>query len=215
MTKDTALRNEFVGRAFGRLRVVDVLQNGGGTARLLQCVCTCGMLCAAAAHQLRSGDKRSCGCLKRSVLGDSTRTHGRANSWKTGYADRTYGIWQAMWDRCTNSNRKDWHCYGGKGVTVCERWSSFEAFVEDMGEAPAGLTLDRLENTAGYSKENCQWATRAEQSRNTSRVVWITHGGETHSVGDWIKIQNMPPTRYYKRVRLGWSREAALGLAKG
>lgn len=211
MHDDMEMRNEFVGKTYTRLRVVDVLRTGVRSLRLL-CVCTCGAQCEAAAHQLRSGDKKSCGCLKRSVLADSTRTHGRSNSRLTGYADRTYGVWQAMHDRCTNANRKDWHCYGGKGIKVCRRWYEFENFLVDMGNAPAGLTLDRIDGDRGYSPSNCRWASRKEQTRNSSRMLWIEYEGETHCVGDWVKKLGVRTNTYYGRLRLGWSRKEALGL---
>jgi len=211
MQKDTDLRNEFVGKVFTRLRVVAVKAVGVSAMRLV-CVCVCGTRCEAKAHSLRSGEKKSCGCLQRSVLGDATRTHGRANSRITGYADRTYGIWQAMRDRCSNPKRKDWHCYGGKGIAVTERWNTYENFLADMGNAPAGLTLDRVDGNGNYCKENCKWATRKEQSRNTANMVWIEHEGVTKSIGDWIAATGGNTSRYYARLKKGMTRKEALGL---
>jgi hypothetical protein len=207
------LQNEFVGKVFGRLRVIAEVPHGISAVRL-QCLCTCGNMCEAKAFQLRKGEKQSCGCLKRSVLGAATRTHGTANSRITGYRDRTYGIWQAMRDRCSNSNRKDWHCYGGKGIMVCASWQRYENFLADMGCAPTGLTLDRIDSNGNYCKDNCRWATRKEQSRNTSRIVWITHAGVTHSVGDWWAITGVKFSAYYGRLRRGWTREEALLLVR-
>lgn len=139
------------------------------------------------------------------------KTHGMANSWKTGYASRAYGIWQAMKDRCTNKNRSDWHCYGGKGITVCEEWtSSFEAFYRDMGEPPPGLTLDRKDTSKGYSKENCRWATRAEQSRNVSTVPLVSAGGVQKPLWQWFEEGVVKKPTYYWRLQAGWSQEEAI-----
>jgi hypothetical protein len=205
------LRSEFVGKTFTRLLVEDVWELG--QQRRLVCLCSCGARCVVLPALLRKGLRKSCGCLKRSVLGDSTRTHGQANSSATGYTSRTYGIWQAMRDRCSNPNRKDWHCYGGKGIAVCPAWQqSFEAFVRDMGEAPEGLTLERVDGSKGYAPDNCRWATRAEQSRNTLQTTWVSHAGGKHTISDWLRIKKIPKGTYYWRVRNGWSRERAMGF---
>ena len=206
----TATRNEFVGRTFGRLCVTDVRQEGRRVR--LVCRCACGVECEARANQLRSGDKKSCGCLKRSVLGDATRTHGRANSRVTGYKNRTYGIWQAMHDRCSNANRKDFKYYGGKGIRVCKRWEKFENFLADMGEAPDGLTLDRLNSDKNYQPSNCRWATRAQQTYNSTAVKWIAHEGQRRNLAGWFKHLGLAPGTYYSRIERGLTVKQALGL---
>ena len=211
MHSDTAIASEFVGRTFGRLLVVDV-RVVGLTAQRLVCVCACGEETLAAAHQLRSGDKRSCGCLKRSVLGAAARTHGHANSRVSGYHNRAYGIWQAMKDRCSNPNRKDYKYYGGKGITFCLRWGSFENFLADMGEPPTGLTLDRKDSSKGYSPENCRWATRAEQTYNSTACLQIEHAGATRNLRAWLTLLNVKAATYYARRKKGMSIKQALGL---
>jgi hypothetical protein len=166
-------------------------------------------------YELRTKEKTSCGCWKKQVLGESSKTHGQANSRTKGYANRTYGIWQAMRDRCSNPNRKDYHRYGGRGISVCARWHSFEVFLADMGEAPKGLTLDRKDNNKGYSPENCAWATRSQQTYNSTHMVYIEHEGETKALKRWQQEMNVKPSQYYSRLKKGWSvKEALLLLTK-
>lgn len=206
-----AMQNEFVGKTFASLTVVSVVPQGVKALRLL-CMCKCGSNTLVKAHQLRSQEKTSCGCRKRSVLGDSKRTHGQANSGTKGYANRTYGIWQAMRDRCTNTNRKDYHRYGGRGISVCDRWHSYENFIADMGQAPTGLTLDRIDNNKGYSKENCRWATRNQQTYNSTTMVYIEHGGKTMCLKQWQQAQAVKAHTYYSRRKRGWTIKQALLL---
>jgi len=171
-----------VGQKFGKLTVTHPA-SGFST-----CLCECGASSTVKNCRLISGNTTSCGCTKRNVLGDSRRRHGRSNSRLTGYKDRTYGIWQAMKDRCTNSNRKDWHNYGGRGILVCDEWKdSFEAFVQDMGNAPEGKTIDRIDVNGSYTKENCRWITLAEQSANQRKSIRYTIDGVTKTVNGWAK----------------------------
>lgn len=86
-------------------------------------------------------------------------THGLSNS-------GTYQTWEAMIQRCTNPRSTGWKDYGGRGITVCERWRKFENFLADMGERPCGMTLDRIKNDQCYCKDNCRWATRKQQLEN-------------------------------------------------
>jgi hypothetical protein len=206
------MRSEFVGNVYHRLRVLDVVAVGVKALRL-RCVCTCGTEVLAKAHQLRSREKTSCGCWKKEVLAERTRTHGRANSRVSGYADRTYGIWQAMRDRCSNERRRDYSRYGARGIKVCERWQkSFEAFVKDMGSAPAGHTLDRVDNDGDYCPENCRWATRREQARNTAAAMRITYAGQQYCLSDMFELLNLSASTYYARRKKGMSVQQALGI---
>ena len=96
-------------------------------------------------------------------------THGQTNT-------RTHKIWNAMKQRCNNPNSTYYTCYGGRGITVCDAWNkSFEAFFADMGEAPEGYDLDRIDNNRGYSKENCRWVTHKENCNNRRDTKYITH----------------------------------------
>lgn len=198
--------SDLLGRVFTRLRVIAY----GEAPRRWVCQCVCGKQTIVPAYRLLSGNTKSCGCLKRSVLGDATRTHGRANSRLTGYADRAYGVWQAMRDRCNNPNRADYHRYGGRGITVCKRWESFENFLEDMGNPPKGYTLDRISNDKGYSPKNCKWSTRKEQVYNSSKVRLVTIGGKTKTLGEWLSQYAVTRSTFYQRLRRGYTEQEAI-----
>jgi hypothetical protein len=111
----------------------------------------------------------------------STFKHGHSR--RDGKRTRIYRIWANMMDRCEwGGNKQSWQNYGAKGIRVCDRWRTFANFLADMGQASDELTLDRINNDLGYSPENCRWATRKQQSFNTSRTIRLVHEGAAISV---------------------------------
>lgn len=155
---------DLTGRTFGRLTVVGRASNDGrGKARWM-CRCTCSELVIVKGDNLRNGHTQSCGCLSVETTKLRSTSHGHASH--TAGASPTYRTWSAMIRRCTNQNAVQWPYYGGRGITVCERWRTFENFLTDMGERPAGKTIDRINVDGDYEPENCRWATAIEQNRN-------------------------------------------------
>ncbi len=112
--------------------------------------------------------------------------------------------------RCTKTAHHNFEGYGGRGITVCERWRDFVAFLEDMGERPDGLTLDRIDNNAGYSPENCRWATPKQQARNKRDKRLLTLNGETRSVTEWAEKLGVERDNLWSRLHIGWTVEEAL-----
>lgn len=112
-----------------------------------------------------------------------------------------YRIWEAMKYRCTNPSCKAFKDYGGRGITVCQKWMKFDGFFDDMGLRPTGKTLDRIDNNAGYSKENCRWASMREQSRNRRSNKFITAFGITLLVSDWADGLGIQRSRFSVQMK--------------
>lgn len=133
-------------------------------------------------------------------------THGRAKT-------PEYQAWYAIIQRCCNPNRQDFLRYGGRGITVCDRWrNSFEAFFDDMGERPSSShSIERKKNDEGYCKENCKWATPKEQTRNRRSNVLLTLEGRSQCLTDWAIEFGLKKTTLWRRLNdHGWPLERAL-----
>lgn len=183
-----------IGRRFHRLLVLSRApskQSGSSRASRWLCRCDCGTEKVIGAHELRREATRSCGCLMREAAKktciDRTK-HGMSQS-------STYRVWANVIARCTNPNERSYPNYGGRGIKICDRWlQSFEFFLEDMGERPARLTLDRKNNDGDYELGNCRWATRAEQNRNKRTNVWVMLGVKRVCFSDACKMLGVERT---------------------
>ena len=124
------------------------------------------------------------------------------------YRTPTYRSWESMRQRCNNKNATMYHRYGGRGISVCPRWNSFANFLEDMGERPSGATLDRVDNDAGYRKENCKWSTRKEQADNRADRFEVVPGLSAGDFARQVGINSGTVWQQLKQGFCGWPRRS-------
>ena len=157
---------------------------------------------------------QSCGCVQKSTRRTCARTHGHSCHKNRS---REYRAWTAMKERCYNTHADRYERYGGRGITVCERWmESFENFLEDVGPAPSSKhSIDRKEVDGNYEPGNCQWATPREQSLNKSNSVRAAVYGKTMPVLDWSAISGIIPQTIYYRLKKRWPDKLAVFAPNG
>lgn len=194
--------SNLIGRRYGRLTVVSRLENIKGNTNW-SCLCDCGVETTAIAALLNRGDKQSCGCLQRERAGANLKTHGLSKT-------AAYGVWCGMVKRCSNPAARDFARYGGRGISVCDRWKDFENFYADMGAPPSGMTIERRDNDGPYSPDNCEWATRATQGANTSRVIRVVVDGKQKSLRQACADMGLKYQTILMRIYRGSSVEEAL-----
>lgn len=185
---------DMTGQRFGRWLVVGRAENPSGSTNRdarWEVVCDCGNRRSVTRTSLVSGESQSCGCLQRELASQVTperfKTHGMTES-------SEYNVWSCMKARCTNPNNRAYPRYGGRGITVCERWlSSFENFYADMGPRPSmSHSIDRIDSNLGYSPENCRWETEVIQQNNRRNNTCITFEGKTLTLSEWSKETGIP-----------------------
>lgn len=145
------------GARFGRWTLVE--RDYGRRYHYWWCVCDCGGKKSVAFGSLRRGVSRSCGCYNRDAAKRRPANHGMAGS-------ATYNVWASMIQRCRNPRAASFRNYGARGISVCERWHDFREFLRDMGDVPAGRSIDRIDVNGNYEPGNCRWVTMREQQRN-------------------------------------------------
>lgn len=169
-------------------------------------LCDCGNEVVSAPDNVKTGNTRSCGCLQREVssrTGKLSLKHGMS---RTG----VYGIWGGMIDRCTNTVSKDYPNYGGRGITVCDRWRDPENFISDMGPRPPKAQIERVDNNGPYSPDNCIWASPKTQARNRRSTHFVRYNGQRMSLIEACDLAGTSYSAVKERLRMGWEEHRAI-----
>lgn len=122
----------------------------------------------------------------------------------------SYVRWRGMMLRCYDKKNRAYRWYGARGITVCKPWHSFERFYKDVGDAPAGKSFDRTDNSKGYEPTNWRWATQFEQVHNSRSMKYLTLNGQSKSFREWAALLGIHQTAISQRLRRGWSVERAI-----
>lgn len=181
-----------IGQKFGKLLVVENLNIKSHGSTLHRCICECGNTKDIPISYLKSNHTTSCGCLTR----QTHTTHNLSRS-------RLYNIYSGMLARCFRKNHHAYKNYGGRGITVCDEWKDdfivFFKWAMDNGYKN-NLTIDRIDNNGNYEPDNCRWISKAEQTRNSRKNVYLTYNGVTKTISEWSKQFNIPLTTFRRRV---------------
>lgn len=171
------------------------------------CECECGSRITVQKYDFLRGHTKSCGCMKSEKLRNANTAHGHA---QRGSKTAEYTVWARMRQRCNDPNDPGYAAYGAKGIGYDPRWNDFAVFLADMGPRPEGASIDRINNDFGYSKDNCRWATRAEQSRNRKFCHRITYQGRTMTLAEWAREIGVSWAALRIRLRKGEPLDRAL-----
>lgn len=192
------------GDRFGRLTFLRETAPGKGGRRFGAFRCDCSQIVERMISRVRRGEVKGCGCLR-----GRDKKHGAAVH---GSLTPEYYSWVAMKARCLNPNVKNWPRYGGRGITVCDRWAaSFSAFLKDMGTRPtAKYTLDRIDNDKNYEPGNVRWATPKEQQRNRARTSLIEIDGRSVPLSQACEERGLNLETVRHRLRAGYPAQRAL-----
>ena len=193
------------GLRYGRLTVLSLDESPPSKSLKWFCRCDCGVEKSVLATGLATGDSKSCGCLALEQSRARNRTHGMSRSRGGVGAAREYNIWVNIRARCNNPQDPSYPRYGGRGITVCDRWqASFEDFLADMGAAPSKHhSIDRKNNSEGYNPGNCRWATPTEQGRNKRNNRMLELDGVSRPLIEWVEITGISRSAINVRLRKG------------
>jgi hypothetical protein len=197
------MHNDLTGAKFNYLTIIKRVDNLNGNIMWL-CRCDCGTEKIIRGSHITNHKTLSCGCYKDKNTSIRNTTHGKSNT-------RIYKSWAHMVARCNNPNDNAYKHYGGRGITVCDEWTTFEGFYKDMGSSYRdGLTIDRINNNGNYEPSNCKWSTYEEQGNNKRNNHIIEYNGISKSIAQWEKELGYPKDLISAILRRKWSVDRAI-----
>ena len=202
------LKNDLTSKQFGRLTVLSFQGRNKQYDSLWSCSCECGNSKVIRGGVLKNGHTRSCGCLQKESTSMSRTTHGLI---KENF--KLYKVWIGIKQRCNNPKSSSFNDYGGRGISICEKWESkfedFHYWAISKGYKE-GLTIERVNPNGNYEPTNCIWIPKKEQSNNRTSSVVISYQGITENASYWSEKTKIPSNVITQRIRRGWSEEKTL-----
>lgn len=195
-------RHNCIGEKFGFVTILAFVELRYGVS-YWRMRCDCGKEFVGQKKKNASKIGRSCGCMNKVSVIATHRRHGMSET-------NTYRAWQKMRERCVSVRSKSFPDYGGRGISVCQRWQTFDNFLADMGPCPPRMSIERIDNDGNYESGNCRWATLAEQARNKRRTVRLVLNGKAMCLSEAARVTGLDPSTVQRRLRRGWTPEQAV-----
>ena len=193
------MNDEIIGKQFGYLTVTKQVDSNKNNQICYECLCDCGNTTIVTKNHLVTGHTKSCGCYKGRMCSSANFKHGQAGK-------RLYNTYYHMKRRCFNLKDKEYHRYGGRGITVCDEWlgkngfENFYSWAMNSGYQD-NLSIDRIDNNKNYEPSNCRWATPEQQMNNVNYNVRLTYNGETHTIAEWSRIIGIDQDTIQSRIK--------------
>ena len=202
---------DLTGKRFGNLVVMYDTGERKRKSICWMCQCDCGNFKIVRSIELIKGDTKSCGCLHSKVVSERMRTHGKSKT-------RLYRVWAGIKNRCYNQSASNYIYYGGKGITMYDKWrddyASFEEWAYQNGFDDSltsqECSIDRIDTSKGYTPDNCRWVSHTAQCNNQTSNKMLTFNGETMSMAEWARKIGIKYTTLRARIRRGMPLEEAL-----
>lgn len=195
---------DLTNQRFGMLTCLESTDKRSPCGRIIwRCICDCGNICYKDSGNIKNGNTTSCGCYGKEQRRRANTVHGMKHT-------KVYNSWALLRDRCNNPNNHEYKNYGGRGIKVCDRWNEFKNFYDDMGNVPAGYSIERIDVNGDYESSNCVWASLDDQSKNKTNNRYISYDGKSMTLKDWSRELGISYWTLHARLRRGWTTEEIL-----